>query len=229
MIYKTQPIEYLIARVTNNFNIDFSDWKVRAIEWVGEGLSLMEVYMALETSNTVIEIDNYLGVLPCDFEAIEAVEYNNKRLDFNSAPLLTKSSALQYIQLDNQSFTFTKDNYIHTTFESGEITIYYKKIPTDERGYPKVPDDAKVVEALSWFILLRLVGRGYQHPVFNNYEKLEFKVMGQNNPFSLFAQARNSAYTADNEVRLLYHKLWSGLIPYRRANDNILFNGIEYK
>lgn len=57
-------------------------------------------------------------------------------------------------------------NYIQTSFESGFIRIHYLALPTGEDGYPLIPDDENYKLALEWHILKRLIGSGYEHPVF---------------------------------------------------------------
>jgi len=55
---------------------------------------------------------------------------------------------------------------IHTSFERGLVIVAYKGFATDEKGYPLVPDDARVKEALFWRIVMKLILRGYNHPKF---------------------------------------------------------------
>lgn len=57
--------------------------------------------------------------------------------------------------------------YIQTSFETGEITVYFTKIPTDDDGYVLVPDNESLKEALYWFVRARLIGRGYDDAVFS--------------------------------------------------------------
>ena len=48
------------------------------------------------------------------------------------------------------------DNYIKTNVASGCLMIAYQAIPTDIDGYPLIPDDISFIEALYWYIVMKL-------------------------------------------------------------------------
>jgi len=56
---------------------------------------------------------------------------------------------------------------IVTSFEDGTVKLHYTAYPTDEDGYPKVPDNIYVKQALEWYIIRQMMMGGYVHPVFN--------------------------------------------------------------
>lgn len=58
-------------------------------------------------------------------------------------------------------------NYIQTSFECGYVKLHYLTIPVDKEGYPLIPDNEAFKQALEWHIIRRLIGSGYNHPVFN--------------------------------------------------------------
>jgi len=49
------------------------------------------------------------------------------------------------------------NNYIKTNQSTGYIMLAYQAIPTDSEGYPLVPDDASFIEALYWYIVMKLL------------------------------------------------------------------------
>ena len=55
--------------------------------------------------------------------------------------------------------------HIQTSEESMFIKIHYKSLPVDDEGYPLVPDITEYKEAIYWYIVGKLVGSGYKHPV----------------------------------------------------------------
>lgn len=57
-------------------------------------------------------------------------------------------------------------NYIQTSFESGYIKMHYYAVPTCDDGYPLIPDNENFKQGLEWHVIRRLIGSGYQHPVF---------------------------------------------------------------
>lgn len=58
-------------------------------------------------------------------------------------------------------------NYIQTSFETGYIKLHYLALPVDSEGYPLIPDNQAFIQCLEWYIIKRLIGSGYQHPVFS--------------------------------------------------------------
>jgi len=73
-------------------------------------------------------------------------------------------------QQDNSTYTnaYYKlvGNHIQTSFECGYIRIHYWAIPVDHSGYPMIPDNENLKQALEWHVIRRLIGSGYEHKVF---------------------------------------------------------------
>ena len=46
--------------------------------------------------------------------------------------------------------------YIKLNVESGYIMMAYQAIPTDTKGYPLIPDDPSFLEAIYWYIVMKL-------------------------------------------------------------------------
>jgi hypothetical protein len=61
---------------------------------------------------------------------------------------------------------FIEGDYIKTSLPEGKMTLYYKGLYTDEEEYPMIPDNSYLSEAIYWYVLWKLVGRGFQHPTF---------------------------------------------------------------
>ena len=51
---------------------------------------------------------------------------------------------------------FLKPGYIVTNIKEGYLKIAYKAIPTDDRGYPLIPDLASYQEAIYWYVMMKL-------------------------------------------------------------------------
>lgn len=69
----------------------------------------------------------------------------------------SESGAYYKIQLD----------YIQTSFEEGEVTIYFLKRPVDKQGYPLIPDNEDYKEAIYWYGRMKMIEAGWEDPVFN--------------------------------------------------------------
>jgi len=48
-------------------------------------------------------------------------------------------------------------NYIKTNARTGYVMMAYQAIPTDSEGYPLVPDDVDFLEALYWYVTMKLL------------------------------------------------------------------------
>lgn len=87
-------------------------------------------------------------------------------------------------------------NHIQTSFEEGYIKIHYLALPVCQDGYPLIPDNQAFKQALEWHIIRRLIGSGYQHPVFNyqfadeQFEKYAARGMNEVSYPSLDTMAR---------------------------------------
>lgn len=56
-------------------------------------------------------------------------------------------------------------DYLQTSEESMFVKIHYTSLPVDSEGYPLIPDVREYKEALYWYVLMKLIGTGFQHPV----------------------------------------------------------------
>ena len=129
---------------------------------------------------------NYQVLLPCDFYKLEWVIVNGvpSRLasGVNSAlianPCLTQDVPTQWNALTQMPYFIDGFNHVFTEtatpysgyisefkIESGVIkfnipsatcTVIYKAFPVDEEGYPMIPDDGYVKDAISKFIIRNL-------------------------------------------------------------------------
>ncbi len=97
-------------------------------------------------------------------------------------------------------------NYIQTSFECGHIRIHYLALPVDKEGYPLIPNNQNFKQALEWHVIRRLIGAGYQHPVFN-WDKA-------NEQFDIYAcRAMNEVSFASLDTRARTWRSTVRLIP----------------
>lgn len=79
----------------------------------------------------------------------------NSLLDQNGTYNIKDSEDLLNTTLD---YTYVITNeYIKTNVETGYIMMAYQAIPTDHDGYPMIPDDSSFIEALYWYITMKLL------------------------------------------------------------------------
>jgi hypothetical protein len=55
-------------------------------------------------------------------------------------------------------YTYLINNgYVMTNIETGYLMVTYQAIPTDDDGYPMVPDNQSFIEAIYWYIVMKLL------------------------------------------------------------------------
>lgn len=117
------------------------------------------------------------------------------------------------IRSNKRAYYKIQGNYLQTSFESGFVRIHYLALPVDKEGYPTIPDNENFKQALEWHIIRRLIGSGYQHPIFSwdkadeQFEKFAARAVNEVSFASLDTRAR----TWNSTVRLIP--------PHSYAND----------
>jgi hypothetical protein len=68
-------------------------------------------------------------------------------------------------------------NHIHTSFEEGFVKLHYWTTPVCKEGFPMIPDNENFKQAMEFHVLRRLLGAGYEHPVFTyDYVDKQFEL-----------------------------------------------------
>jgi hypothetical protein len=75
------------------------------------------------------------------------------------------SNLVKYEQSNTVAAYNIKMDYLQTTEESMFVKLNYKALPIDSEGYPLVPNVAEYKQALYWYVMGKLIGSGFQHPV----------------------------------------------------------------
>ena len=161
----------VVASVQANFNVDSTDWIGLAPEWIAEGLDRVGGGFALIDAEPIaVDVVNYRADIPCFAEALNYIEYNGQRLADIANPDLLNTNKNAEVTFDYPYYRIN-NGYIHTSFETGTIIVYYKMFPVEydketNNHYPLVPDDSKVIDYLAHLVLYRLMSRGYKHHTF---------------------------------------------------------------
>lgn len=126
----------------------------------------------------------------------------------NSLPTNTDTLYVTYDEIvynmpisDVIEYTPLSNGWIEiSNVESGEITIYFRRLPvtysTEHKVYfPDIPDDEKLLKALDMYILNQIMIRGYKHELYDlkiNVEHL--------NPGLLLPKLMRAAKTSVNSI-----------------------------
>lgn len=166
----------VIARFESTYTVDFSDWMADAPLYIFDGLLELGSPVVFEYAKEEIQVANYVGMLPVNIRALRYLEYQGNRLDHLEE---AKGKSRNETGFTRDYYTHNNDRTITTSFEEGTITVYFKRIKItawEEQNVslPDVPDDIHLFNALADYIMMRLLKRGYKHPMFS---------LRENNPY----------------------------------------------
>ena len=219
MNYRTVSSKVILGKVYRDFKPAHAGWHNDAIEWIGEAIDIMKIPSGMVLKSKEVEVIDYRVSIPCDLYKLEGIEYNQKRLPrtggINAAD---RCSCLQNLTCHTDESYHLNPGYIFTTFQEGCITLHYIGIDIDCDGFPKVIDEAKVHEAITWYILRQLCLRGFKHQV------VDFKmadVMWEKS----YPRAQNACILTDIDDMELFKKSWLGLVKSTNMT-NEFFNTV---
>lgn len=211
MIYKTISSKTVVARLLRTLKPQGSEWVHDAIEWIGEAMAHMHHHTGLEKSApTKLTVAHHRVALPCDFYQLRAISYNGVPLPYSGS-----KKGLDLICEDCDIAMTTAGDYyqitpdwIITSFEDGDICIWYYKIPTDPDGLPLIPDDIWFSNACFWYTASMMLLAGHTHPV------ISFKDADAKWSDARIRALNSAAYPSIDRMEN-FKNSWSRLIPRR--------------
>ena len=116
-------------------------------------------------------VDYYDAYLTTGFQ-VEVVKDANGNViskhttDVTMTTVVTNDSNLLYFANKNQILSFNFGN------DGDVVRVYYLRLPHEYDAItgaylPMVPDDAAVIENITWYVLRSLLYSGYSHPILN--------------------------------------------------------------
>ena len=198
MKHKNQlPLQRLIAKIDNDFNISESDWIPRVAAWTIDALSQMQV-LPMERKRRKLEVSNRIAQFPCTINAkelrvfdkngCEIPELNsNNSCGCNSSRKSipqeiaiiddTNKTGINFMQVgrvvSSNSYNFVLDgNNIELNFDTDEIEVETYETATYFDDYyqcdvPYIYDDGLLLEALAWYVMFKYLSRGSKHTVYS--------------------------------------------------------------
>lgn len=186
-------LERIIGKIDNDFNIDNSDWIPRAGAWIIDALSQLKV-LPMEIKKRELDVIDRIAMFPCalNLKSLKVYDSNGCQI-----PELTKGSRTsiaksdEYIGVSEQStdpryrtvaakvvqscgknYVISDNDKIELNFDTDKITVESYEVATYYDDYfncnvPYVYDDGLLLEALSWYVLYKILCRGYKHQVFS--------------------------------------------------------------
>lgn len=242
MIYKTTSCNSIIAKVITDFRLQSNNWKIDAIEWIGEGLRAIGHHGGFTKKYIKLKVRNHKVAIPCDLLEIQQIEYGNRPLPLGSSlrrgnyqPLVNTNEfvsseftlvdpdtdEVEYIhettnfRLEGQYYELNPD-FIQTSFESKDIVVYYTGYTLDSDGYPAVPDTYQHREALAFYILYKWLSQGNKHITWDRQSAWEMWEGDPRKGFSgLRRKAQNKAIFPSIASMDVFANSWTRLVSNR--------------
>lgn len=215
-IIKSCSCKKLIADFYRDYKPSHSGFIDDAVEWIGNAIDIMKVSRGYIKTDMDLEVRDYRVKIPCEIESLIAIEYKGFRLRYNGGIKYKEKSC----DIPYGTHTYTLNpNYIEPSFKEGCIKVYYLGIEVDCDGYPYILDTAKYREAINWYIMMKLVGRGFKHPVFTDYNDLERRWE------KAYPKAQNEAKMLGLDQADNLRRNWVSVIPNLNRSDQFYRSG----
>ena len=169
MIYNLVSCNVVLNKVFRDLGFTFTqetDYLTDMVEWIGEaleGIGAAELEKNKTRKGTVK--DNRV-MLPSDIFFLNMITYEGKLVNCSSQTYDYGNKAFDDLLEVNGLYSyFISGGWLKTNIPEGEdIYFHYDAFPTDEAGYPKIPDVFTFKEACFWYIVYKMHLRGFEHP-----------------------------------------------------------------
>lgn len=142
-----------------------------SVEWIGEALGQIGAYTQYNAKEVNLTVSDYKAKLPCDFIHLKRIvnaEQNQPGGTFDSVNhnllgnnMDTDDEKISRVQGNSNTdfdYNIVLDN-INTSYKTGTLKIQYLAMPTDEEGFPLIPDNEAYKEAFFWKVARQLAIR----------------------------------------------------------------------
>lgn len=123
----------------------------------------------LQTADSDISYLNDLFIDNLYVRNILSYDESGNLLESQIVDARSHITKMQTSTLLNDYYTIDGEWY-KFSFESGLIEVDYLGVYLDEEGFPYIPDSTHLREAMYLYVLYKLVGRGFQHPIFQGLQ-----------------------------------------------------------
>ena len=172
-----------------------------------------------------------------DIVRVRTTLETNVKSSFNGSNMLRYSGRVSTELCDEESPNFYSkntqefnidDNYIYTNFNKGKVILQYLSFPYDEDGYPMIPQEPKLENAIEMFIMFKTFEYFYTNDIINNalqkmqYYKEEYRMAHKSAlNYVKMPTYQDSIDTAYREVRnrfKIFELKRNGRYPYSTPN-----------
>lgn len=126
----------------------------RAVNHTVHFIRIVGMPRAFNEKTALVEIKDYRGELPCDFDSIIQVR-THKDCNHDHAVFRSSTDDFHMSEDKHGSYDLTyklQGEYIYTSIREGVIEIAYEALAVDSEGYPMIPDNSSFINALELYI-----------------------------------------------------------------------------
>lgn len=166
MTSKTVSVERVIENVYRDFPFEDSIEFEQVLEWVGIAIGLLGAPGLHKKDVCSITIDDYKGQLPDGIVNITAVRYKGtngtRAMRYEGDPFIIKrycdsqNSVVNLCKCSGDLTYLLNNNYMFTSFEEGTVEIAFDRVLIDDNGWPLIPDDEGVIQAMTHFVAFKV-------------------------------------------------------------------------
>ncbi len=223
MLVNYISIKTTIGRFLKELGLEDTSYAQDIPQWVEDAVQIMGIPNYYVYKHRMIKIEDYRGTLPCDIESIHGFWVTNnytkctsinlmRRLFIRNSPLF--GEGIQTVT-GSTGYGSVNGGFIHTSFKKGIVYLVYQGIPLDCDGYPLVPKDAKVNEALQYYFIYRMSLSGYKHPVVSF--DMAYQMWTR-----LYPAAANSVNWMDLQDLQEFTEMWTNVLLGDLHNNNYI-------
>lgn len=130
----------------------------RAINYAVHFIQIVGMPEEFEEKTEVINIDNYRGILPCDYYEMIQVRTKDKHPRYyRYADDTFHMSSNKDRIIGSKDLTYKiQNNIIFTSTKCDDVEIAYRAIKVDKEGFPMIPENSSFINALEFYIKKRV-------------------------------------------------------------------------
>ena len=238
MIYKLISCEQVIAKVLADLDMgeestrlsDYRNWCGEAVEKIGSVKQFKRKVSGTEGLG-LLSITGHQAPLPNDLHKLNHVTFSrNEHGPWMPMTVATTSfNVWSAKDLDIKVPTTVgggplevglkysiKPGFIMTNAPEGYLKISYDAIYTDGNGYPMIPDTISCIEAVYWYILMKLKYPEYLSGKMNSERYYDIR-----RSWNFYCkQAYGESMMPNNDEMETIKNVWTKLIPDVYANES---------
>lgn len=231
MISGYTNIKEVVAKLYRDLGINEEIPFNSIVEWIAEGLNLIGAYSQYNEISDCLELTNGKGKLPCNFYKLVSINYKGYPLYWatntnasnyqcsNCQIPVCSSGQCEYTFYLNDSYVITNINEPNTD-DTANICIVYLGMPTDEDGYPMIPDDVYYNKALVAYVTYMLDRQEWRKGKTTDKVYQEAK-----NEWEFYVNSARGSANMPNSAQLERLKnIWRRMIPLTNEYDRSFIN-----